>query len=325
MVGAPYVWFLKEKTGHFRIEAKSADNFAYGQMKLTGVAWEPAFRAIDDNLKPIGLSMRTDLDVLQTTKFRLRTLLGFVKLAARDNARSLVHDLFEESFSGGFMLVALVTIGLFGSPWNRKRAVQEAAVLVFLALLFVPLLTLVDYFNTRYILPFLFVFVIWAANGVAGLADWSEKSLRDFLPENRGAEVARWIVPFASAVVLLTLAWGAIAHVDNFRKGDPTLKAAGLYLKGRFPAGFTVMDTDGLIAFYSGGIYKPFPYSGENTALRYIAAKNISVLVLRQKNSETRNPYYQSWVSTGVPDPRASFLASFQCEEFGRIDLYRRN
>jgi 4-amino-4-deoxy-L-arabinose transferase-like glycosyltransferase len=326
VVAAPYVWFLKAKTGEFRIEAKSADNFAYGTMKLAGVAWEPAFRTIDNNLVPVGLSMRSDLDVLHTTKYNLRTTLRFVKLAARDNARSLVHDLFEESSSGGFMLVALVVMGLFGSAWNRKRAAQEAAVLAFLALLFVPLLTLVDYFNTRYILPFLFVLIIWAANGVAELAGWTRKTVSSLGLDNRMyAEMTSRLIPFASAAVLLALAWGAIGHVDNFRKGDSTLKAAGLYLKGHFPAGFTVMDTDGLIAYYSGGIYRPFPYASENTALRYIAAKSINVLVLRHNNPETSNPYYQSWVSAGIPDSHASLIGSFTSEEFGRIDLYRRN
>jgi hypothetical protein len=331
LVGSPYVLFLKAKTGQFRLEAKSSDNFTYGKMRLAGMAGEPAFRAIDDNLKPIGLSMRTELDVLSTTKFDLRTVLRFVKLAARENGRDVLNDLLEQKASGGFMLVGLVTLGLFGSSWNRARTLQETAVLMFLLLLFLPLLSLVTFWNTRYILPMLLVLIIWAAKGAAGLAEWGRKSMvstispRAWMKPSEGLKSITRVIMIAAVAALLLVAWQGIGHIENLQIGDPATKTAGLWLRQRIPAGSLVMDTDNLIAFYSGADYRPFPYAAEATALRYIAANNVGILVIREKNAETSNPYYEGWINKGIPDPQVRLLASIPSEKYGRILLYRRD
>jgi 4-amino-4-deoxy-L-arabinose transferase-like glycosyltransferase len=331
LVGAPYVWFLTAKTGEFRIEAKSADNFTYGQMRLAGIPWEPAFRAIDENLQPVGLSMRTELDVLSTTKFDLRTALRFVKLAARENSRNVARDLLKQNASGGFVLVGLVALGLFGTPWSRARTLQEAAVGVFLLMLFLPFLSIVTFWNTRYVLAMLLVLIIWAANGVAVIAEWGWKSVvkaispRVWMKSTGALKLVTRVVMVAAVATLLLIAWQGIGHVEDLQSGDPTTKAAGLWLRQRIPAGLVVMDTDNLIAFYSGGTYRPFPYAAEATALRYIAANNVGILVIREKNGETSNPYYDGWVNNGIPDPQAHLLASIPSEKYGRILLYRRS
>ena len=324
-VGAPYVWFLKTKTGQFRIEAKSADNFAYGQMRLAGVPWEPAYRLIDENLKPIGLSMRTDLDVLQTTKFSLPTALRLVKLAAHDNSRYLVRDLLEQRATGGFVLIGLVTMGLFGSPWSRKRIIQESLVVTFLVLLFLPLLSLVTYWNGRYILSFLMILFLWAAKGAAVFADWNERTLTNVIVSPPlAAAIHRLVILFAIGALCL-LAWSGVKRVENLQGGDPVLKLAGLFLKNHLPAEPVVMDTDNIVAFYSGGVYRPFPYSSEDVALRYIAANKVDVLVIRERNAETSNPYYEKWVTNGFPPLHVSLLASLPSETYGHIVLYRRD
>jgi hypothetical protein len=323
LTGAPYVWFLKVHTGQFRLEGKSANNYAFGEMRLAGFGWEEAYRKVDDRLNPVGLSMRTELDVLRTTTIDLSKAVRLVKLAGPENSRRIVHDLLEERAAGGFVLVGLVSLGLFASPWDRKRALQEALALVYLVCLFLPLLSVAESLNTRYILSFLVVVIIWAARGVSGFADWAEVTLGML------ARPLRWVRParaigMATAVGALFLVTGpAIKHVDNLRGGDPAMKTAGLLLKERCSGPLVVMDTDNRIAYYSGAVYKPYPYASQNTALRWIAANNVNVLVIKERNAETNNPYYHNWITEGIPDPRASLLLSVPSEDFGRILLYR--
>ncbi|HUO24395.1 MAG TPA: glycosyltransferase family 39 protein [Candidatus Aquilonibacter sp.] len=324
VLAAPYVWFLKSETGQFRLEAKSSDNFTYGKMRLAGVPWEQAFRQIDDNLQPVGLAMRTDLDVLKTTRFSLPVTLRFVKLAAHDNGRYLVHDLLEETASGGFVLLGLIAIGLFASPWNLSRALQEAAIILFLMLLFLPLLTLVTYWNTRYVLAFLLIAIIWAANGAVALSEWCGETLVRIRTGRPLKEFGQIFVATFAVLAMLLVAWSGISHVENLRSGDPALKAAGLYIKEWLASGEVVMDTDNLIAYYSGGAYRPVPYASESTALRYIDAEKVRVLVIREQNAETSNPYYAGWISKGIPDPAFSLVGSIPSQEYGRILIYRR-
>jgi len=323
LVAAPYVWFLKAQTGQFRLEGKSANNFAFGEMRLAGWGWEEAYRKVDDQLNPIGLSVRSELDVLHTTKPDLPTVLRLLKLAASENSRHIVHELLEERAAGGFVLVGLVALGLFSSPWDRKRALQEGIAMAYLLSVFLPLLTVVDYFNTRYILPLLMVLIIWASKGVVEFVNWTEKTLQRLIQFPVSGPAA-WGAGIAITLgALLAITWPAIKHVDNLRQGDPAMKTAGLLLKERAPGPLVVMDTDNRIAYYSGATYKPYPFASQSTALRWIAANHVNVLVVREKNAETSNPYYRGWVGEGIPDPRASLLLSVPSQEYGRILLYR--
>ena len=323
LVGAPYVWFLKSHTGQFRLEAKSANNFAFGKMRLAGESWEPAYRRVDDNLNPVGLSMRTDLDVLQTTKFSLPIAAQILRLAAHDNIRSFAGDLLEERAVGGFVLIGLVSLGLFSSPWSRERVAGEMILMVFLLCLFLPILSLVDYFNFRYVVPILLILVLWTAKGIAEFAGWSGNTVQAVL---RSPDRARWGRTgglLVAAGALLLVAWPAVNHIDNLRGDDPALKTVGLRLKGLLSNGPVVMDTDNRIAFYSGGIYRPYPYASQATALRYIAANNVAALVIKERNAETNNPYYQNWAAGGIPEPGASLILSVPSKVYGKILVYR--
>jgi hypothetical protein len=213
-------------------------------------------------------------------------------------------------------------MGLLGSPWNRRRAVQEGIVLMFLICLFLPLLMLLI-FNSRYVIPFLLVLTIWAAKGLVEVGDWSQKTLTNIVPTASWARPVHTLAIVVAAGAMLSAAWLKVDKFEDLRRGDPALKTAGLRVKELFPTDkLVIMDSGPLLTFYAGGILRNYPYANEHTALRYIAANKINVLVMRQK-SEIDSPYYRDWASKGIPDPRASMIVSLPSERYGRIVLYR--
>jgi 4-amino-4-deoxy-L-arabinose transferase-like glycosyltransferase len=320
-VGAPYVWFLKVQTGQLRIEAKSADNYSYGKMLLSGMTPAQAFLSIDDDLKPIGVTMKSNLETLQTTKFSLSDILRFAKAAARNNGADLVRGLFVQRAVGGAALLGLVILGLFGSPWSPRRTVSEAILLGFLACLSLPFLTLLI-FNSRYVVPFIPVVILWASCGVEQFGTWTESIFSTLVPSLRAVS-ARALGTAGAAGALLVIAWLSIGSFTDLSGGDAALKAAGALLKERFPGvKLVVMDDDPLVAYYAGAALIPFPYAAERTALRYLSANNVNVVVLRE-GLESGIPYHRDWAIKGLPDSRASLITSLPSKRYGRILLYR--
>ncbi len=321
VAGSPYMWFLKMHTGQFRLEAKSADNFAIEKMLSAGMAPIQAYRLVDDDLRPIGVTMRSDLDVMRATKVSLPTALRLAKAVAPQTLRYFVSVLFEKQALGGVVLIGLVTMGLLRSAWDRKRAVREGFVVAYLACLVLPLLSWWAS-TSRFAVVFLPVLIVWASNGVEEVGAWLGETWTG-ISRNQECELrARVVGIVGSAGALLLLSWLTVASFEDLRPGDPALKRAGLELKRRFPTKkLVIMDMDPIVTFYAGGIYRAFPYCTEKTALRYISANQVDIIVCRQ-NGQQAIPYYQDWVTAGIPDDRASFILGVPSAKQGRIVLY---
>src|SRR5262249_17875096 len=154
----------KKHTGQFRLESKSQDNIDYGKLMLSGLTPDQIFHEVDDNLHPIGVSMRSDIENMRAAKVDVRTALRFEEVYAKVNSSKIVSGLFENQADGGVLLIALVAIGLFSSPWDRKRAIQEAIMIAFLILLILPLLAWFA-FTSRFLVICLPLLIIWVAKG----------------------------------------------------------------------------------------------------------------------------------------------------------------
>src|SRR5258708_37014779 len=89
-------------------------------------------------------------------------------------------------------------MGWFGSAWNQERAVGEGVLITILVCLVVPMFSSI-FFNSRFVIPFLPLLIIWAAKGVNELANWSEETAHNLLPGPRcvsriGLSVSRFAI-----------------------------------------------------------------------------------------------------------------------------------
>jgi len=321
ILGAPYVIFLKVRTGQFRLEAKSSSNFALSRMLLQGMSLNQANYAIDDTLTPRGLNMRSDLEVILSTKFDFSTSIRLIRSAARQNTRQVVYYLLKHGACGGAWLIGLVAMGWFGSAWNQERAVGEGVLITILVCLVVPMFSLI-FFNSRFVIPFLPLLIIWAAKGVNELANWSEETAHNLLPGPRCvSRIGLSVSGFAVGGMLL-IGWVNVQTFPDLHRDDLALKTLGLQLKRQFLGVGKIMDVSPIPAFYAGAVVRNYPYTDSSTALRYIAANNVDLLVLREKGPEL-TPYLKEWQTNGVPDPRAELILTLPSQEYGQIKVYR--
>ena len=322
ILAAPYVVFLKVQTGQFRLEGKSSSNFLLSQMLMQGMSLNQVNYAIDDDLTPRGLNMRSDLEVIHSTKFDLATSMRMIRTAAGQNTRLLFIYLTKEQACGGALLMGLVMLGLFGSAWNRERAAGEGVLITILVFLVVPLFSLI-FFNSRFVIPFLPLLIVWAAKGVDEFAKWSQDTAHNLLPGSGWATRTGLIASGCALGGMLLIGWATVQNFPDLRRDDLAVKTLGLQLKRQFPGIGKIMDVSPIPAFYAGAVVRNYPYTDSSTALRYIAASKIDLLVLREHGSEMLTPYLKDWQTNGVPDPRAELLLTVPTQEYGQIKVYR--
>ena len=320
-VASPYVLYLAKSTGQFHLEAKSASNFAYGQMILSGKSSSEANFGIDPDLTPRGLDMRTSLEVLRTTKVKPTSVVRFLLGGIRRNGKALIGGLLTNKAIGGVPLMALVALGLFGTAWNANRAANEVFLFALFVCLVVPLFSLI-FFDDRYLVVFLIPLIIWAAKGLTELSNWSGETART-LGLNQGliASTQAVIVLFATAT-LFALTWQGVKEFAPLVSEDAALRLVGQEMKDRFPPRPRILDTGPYIAFYSGGTYGPFPFCDEETALKFIRTQNVDFLILRQNRGADLS-YYNKWEREGIPDPKAHLILQTETRNHERISVYR--
>jgi len=321
IVAAPYVVFLYSNTGQLRLEAKSSDNYAYGLMRLQGFTPEQAFRSLDDNLNPIGVTMKTDLENMREAHFSIGNTMRFIRVAARTNARELLVGLFRRFSAGGIPMAVLIAFGLLASPWNRRRLAVDGLVLLFVLCQFLPLLSLLI-FNSRYVVGFIPALVFWVANGIERVAQWSYQKFPILFPA-LSAHRASLLATAALVIALLLPAWATTGSFVDLQRGDAALKSAGILVKNLFAGRkLVIMDSDGIVTYYAGATLRPFPFTAESTTFRYMVANGVNLVVIRQTLS-TEIPYYRGWAAAGIADKRATLIATIPSIRYGNVLVYR--
>jgi len=324
LVAAPNVVFLTRETGKFRIEAKGTLAYAWGERINRGMSYAEAVKGIGDDLSEQGVFMRPNRDVITSTSYTLRDYGRFLGRAARRNASTISQTVSAETSFGAPVLFALVVLGLFAQPWNRRRVVLDGALVASAALLIAVLLTVQDLW-LRYFFSLLGLMLIWAAQGAVALGAWTVGTLR---ANGTGTHAARrggtWLT-WTSVALMLMLGWRELPQVEQFRESmHPETADAGRWVRSHFEGRPRVMDIGDQVAFYAGGdlIYLPFTSSG--TALRYIERKAPDFVILQQM---TRNhaPYTARWFDEGIPDPRAELVHDSGPPGDSRVKIYRWN
>ena len=178
--------------------------------------------------------------------------------------------------------------------------------------------------DTRYILLFLPVMIIWAANGIVLLSGWASATTRLAGSEARIAKRAGLAVGLTSAALLIMITTYGVRKVwdlTTFDYNSRPVKQAGRWLDALAPGPKIIMDASTVLAFHARASYIPFPYSDSSLALQYIEKKGINFIVLREEWLSPA-PYIKDWLEDGVPDRRAQLIYSEKTQR-GRILIYQ--
>jgi hypothetical protein len=172
-------------------------------------------------------------------------------------------------------------------------------------------LSTVWHFWPRYIASFLPFLALWAAHGI-------DAALRCPRPSPRWARIAAVCVVGIFASAYATQARVPVSFVE---------REAGLFLREKSFAEDVsgrpkVMEVTDLVSYYSGGVWRPLPYSDADTALRYIARVHPDYVVVSAMNRQML-PYLTDWSAHGIPSPAFTRVLNLHPGEGDALAVYR--
>lgn len=214
--------------------------------------------------------------------------LAFARLVYH-NARDFLSTLFTWRMFP-IWLVPFLTLGLFGAPWDKRRAKGELVLLASIA----PAVSFIFFFvQERYIGSVLPLLIIWTAHGIERWAGWAGETLAGWW--GKGPAPGTWRTWLAGALTILLVAlslWmmpraAATTSLGSFR---PAHRAAGLWLAEHIQPGDTVMSRYPAIAFHAGAAWVPTPNAPIPDVLAYAYAHGADYFVLDERETRALRP-----------------------------------
>jgi 4-amino-4-deoxy-L-arabinose transferase-like glycosyltransferase len=308
VLAAPYVAFLTVETGHVRFEAKTPEGRLFSKMVFDGVPLNQIYHGVDPDLTERGLSMVSNLQVIQRAHFSPREMLVPMIRSAKSNLPRFLEELGGGAYFGNPILFALAMLGIFAMAWNKDQLICQILVVAVSATAILAL-TSWPFWHERFQFPLCAALVLWGSTGVVVLAKWATLTFRNAgLSETKSAFWSRALVGLAIVVMIGISAFG-VRHLDEVSDGwelKPA-KEVGLWLRTLSPRPQRVVDIAPTIAFYSGAALTTFPDASPDVALRYLASKNVDTIILR--STATQEPWMEDWIKNGIPDSRAELVA----------------
>jgi 4-amino-4-deoxy-L-arabinose transferase-like glycosyltransferase len=322
LVASPYVAFLTAETGRLRIEAKGTLAYVWGSRINAGMSYDESVAAIGPDLSGQGVFMRPNLEVLQSTSYSAGDMMRYLAQAAPRNVKTIIVALTESLVLGAPLLLPLVVLGLFRTPWERRRTIHEGVLLLLLAITVLALLS-VQAFWFRYFYALLGPLIVWAGRGSHELGEWAARTTEHLGPRRRAAAATSAAVTWGTVLVFLIVIARALPRDGEFRAAaDHERRAAGAWLRQFAPGPKVIMDFSLLPAYYAGGSLQFLPYSDGDRALRYIAQQAPAFIVLVEEY-RANFPYFADWFDHGIPDRRAELVYDVGRPPQERIKIYR--
>src|SRR3984893_14923925 len=320
----PFVVWLSAETGQFRWQTMSSITLPIAMSEVSGSNVDQVMFGISEELEELGVYNKSNLSVINSNEFSVRDII-YMAFANELNELHRVPGMMSQSFVSP-LLVSLVALGLFGRPWQRALTISQCYLLF--VILGVPCLALAGnhFVDTRHILLFLPVMIIWAANGIVLLYGWASATMQlagSEGPIARRAGLAMGLTSAALLIIIATFGVRKVWDLTTFDYKSQPVKQAGRWLDALAPGAKTVIDASTTLAFHAEASYIPFPYTDSSLALKYIEKKGINFIVLREEWLSPA-PYIKDWLENGVPDRRAQLIYCDKTQR-GRILIYKWN
>lgn len=291
-LAAPYVAYLHGQTGRWMLSGKVQITFDIGTNVIRNDArgYDLAIASLD--------ATGEDLIWFSAERFRtniVRELLPPSRFIYR--LRRNWNLMSEAVFSAQTLspwLLALIALGLFGSPWSRRRLGVEFFLLAVLS----PLATyLIFHVEARFLVALYPVAMLWVALGLERLSGWMQESLRLLQQRSTlspGTSALARTLPLAFTVAVLLLATGGTLGQRVLLPWDR--KEAGEWLRLHAPPEAAVMSRSPEISLYADRPSLPSPNADWPQVLDYARRNGASYYVAdRRELTELR--------------PQLSFLA----------------
>ncbi len=306
----------------FRVEGKGALAYAWGTRMNSGMSYQEATTKVADDLTGVGVYMMPYRQLLNTTSYSLKDLLAYLLRSAPRNLKIIYYELITTQSQGAPLIWVMAVLGLVRSPWNRKRLMNEAILLLGVVIMVLTLLS-VQSLPARYYHSIVGILLLWAAKGADELYDWAHNTFAAISVKKGVSRLAGVSIQWTAIFLLFALSLRSVIGNSEFWEATRTdRKVAGQWLAQQSLAPKWVMDTSLLTSYYAGAGLMYLPYCSSNIALRYIAEKKPDFIVLLQ-DSRRSTPYLARWFDEGIPDHRAELIYDKAESGRERVEIYR--
>jgi 4-amino-4-deoxy-L-arabinose transferase-like glycosyltransferase len=319
----PYVRYLNQATGRWMFSGKAGTSMdiSWAFVNDSQAMHDRAAASLDSNGQEIMWLSAEAFDA-SITGWIAENPQRFAALV-RGNLRDTWNTLFgQDLYQPG--LWALIALGLFGQPWTRLRLRGELLLLLALT----PLASLwIVFIESRFMVVYLAISLVWAGAGLAHLTRWAGDTARTALL----AESASWrsgMVRIFSAlpVVLLVAAMlmtGAQTAQWKIARLPFHRVQAAQWLAENTPSGTPIMTRNAETALYAGQPMVAFPNAPWDQVLNYGQARGARYLVVDEWEIREVRPQLELLLN-GSDKPLPRLTRVQQYEHPGRTILLFR-
>lgn len=316
LVISPYLAFLYRHTGRIMVSGKLGVTYVAGQGAVDhdpGL-YDRALSQLDEAGEEI-IWFSADRFKYSIVDYIRADPRGFVRRIWQ-NVNTLEEVLFARQVFP-FYLLFLVALGVFGSPWNRERAIKE---LLLVAAVLPVFIFLPFHIELRYFAPMLPILLLWVAKGIAALSDWLRQTITNLrfptgrdISEQQTAESGKWGVAegfgraLAVIICLLLTSYFMIVQPFVMRDGLAGLnlsrREAGNWLKAHAPSDALIMSRDTEVPFYAERRWAATPHEDYDRFIAYVRKRGASYLVVDEREVTVIRPQLSLLLNADDPPP----------------------
>jgi 4-amino-4-deoxy-L-arabinose transferase-like glycosyltransferase len=324
LAALPYVRYLHQATGRWVLSGKAGTSMdiSWAFVNRSQALHDQAAASLDSSgretlwLSPEALNTSITGWIAADPQ-RFATLV-------RRNLRDSVDALFGQDLFQPW-LALLVILGLAGEPWTRRRLRGQTLLLLALA----PLASLwLVFIESRFMVVYLAISLVWAGAGLAHLARWAGGTVSAALAGprarlRRGLAVAAAALPVALVVAAMLWSGAQTARREMPRLPFYRLEAAR-WLAANTPPGAPIMTRNAETALYADRPLIAFPRAPWEQVLAYADARGAHYLVVDEWEISEVRPYLAPLLDLAVnaPLPRLTRVQTY--EHPGRTTLLFR-
>jgi len=296
LVISPYLAFLYQHTGRIMVTGKLGVTYVAGQGAVDhdpGL-YDRALSQLDEAGEEI-IWFSADRFKYNIMDYIQADPRGFL-LRIWQNVNTLERVLFARQVFP-FYLLPLIALGLFGSAWDKERAVKE----LFLVAAIVPVFIFLPFhIELRYFAPMLPVLLLWVAKGIVALGNWLENSLTMGLrsprsdgvpPSTRPAALGLGLSALLSLLLVLyfvVLQPGVVS--DGLAGLNTSRREAGVWLRSYAAAEALIMSRDTEVPFYAERRWAATPNEEYDVFMAYVRKRGATYLVVDEREATVIRP-----------------------------------
>jgi 4-amino-4-deoxy-L-arabinose transferase-like glycosyltransferase len=300
LVISPYIFFVYRYTGRIMISGKLGVTYVAGQgaVEHDPGLYDRALSRLDEAGEEI-IWFSQDRFKYQVWDYIKADPPAFLRRIWQ-NANTLESVLFTRQVFP-FYLLALVSLGWFAAPWDRRRAVKEG----FLLTAALPVLIFLPFhIELRYFAPALPILVLWVAKGIAALADWLQATWASLRLRGPAARVGTALgsVLFV-LLVLYFLVLQPLVLRDGLAGMNPSHREAGLWLKAHTSPEAMIMSRDTEVPFYAERRWAATPNEEYPRFIEYIRKRGAQYIVIDEREAKVIRPQLAFLLDADSPPP----------------------